>query len=70
MNETLTGVNPIVLTARDIAGMLQISLSAVYQHASDGTLPAFKIKGNVRFLRSAVIQKIEDLAKSAYGGNR
>jgi hypothetical protein len=58
----------IVLTAPEAAALLKISLSAAYSYAQRGILPAFKVAGNVRFLKSDVLARIDELRMKARGG--
>lgn len=41
-----------LLTARQVADVLQLGLRTVYRYAADGTIPARKIGGSLRFHRA------------------
>lgn len=41
-----------LLTARQVADLLQVSLRTAYRYAADGTIPARKVGGTVRFHRA------------------
>jgi excisionase family DNA binding protein len=45
-------MNDPIMTIREIAGMLKLAEKTVYAMASDGDLPAFKIRGQWRVRRS------------------
>ena len=69
--ETLTGHEPApaeqMLTARQVAKLLNVTPSWVYQHASGRRhprLPSYKVGGAVRFRMSEVIAFIERLKRT------
>lgn len=41
-----------LLTARQVADLLQVSLRTAYRYAADGIIPARKIGGSLRFRRA------------------
>jgi excisionase family DNA binding protein len=48
-----------MLTARELEGMLKISIKTIYSYVQRGLIPYVKIQSNVRFPREAILQWIE-----------
>lgn len=61
-NEFPTGDR--ILTARQVAEMLNMSLSYVYKAAEAGIIPCFRIGASLRFSRRAVKAWFESLKKN------
>lgn len=56
------GSESAFLSIRDVAALLGISVSSVWRHAKDGTLPApYKIGGSTRFRRDELLAAVEGL---------
>jgi excisionase family DNA binding protein len=51
---------PEYLTARDLAGMLQVNEGTIYRWARDSTMPALRQGGVVRFPRDRVLKWLRD----------
>jgi excisionase family DNA binding protein len=49
-----------IMTAKEVQELLRIDVKTVYSYAKRGLLPYVKIQSNVRFLRSAVMQWMEE----------
>jgi len=49
-----------VLTARELEDLLKIDVKTVYSYVQKGLLPYVRIQSNVRFLRSEIIQWMEE----------
>jgi excisionase family DNA binding protein len=44
-----------ILTAKEVAEMLQIHLSTVYKHVYDGCIPCIRVGRTLRFSKEAVM---------------
>lgn len=56
----MPNINPELLTAKDIAGLCQLSLSVFYKHLSTGKVPLpVRIGGITRWRRQEITQWIE-----------
>ena len=49
-----------LMTAREVEELLRINVKTIYSYVKRGLLPYVKIQSNVRFLRSAILQWIEE----------
>lgn len=59
---------PLLLSVRDAAALLGISVSSVWRHAKDGTLPPpFKIGGSTRFKLDELLAAVDGLQTSRKG---
>jgi excisionase family DNA binding protein len=56
------------MTAKEVEELLRIDVKTVYSYVKRGLLPCVKIQSNVRFLRSAILQWMEE--KQYKPGNR
>lgn len=56
-----------LLTAKQVAQMVQASPKTVYAWAEQGLIPSIKINGLLRFIESQVIDWLGDLAKRRAG---
>jgi len=51
---------PDVLTARDVEALLRIDVKTIYSYVQRGLIPYVRIQSNVRFLRSQILDWIND----------
>lgn len=49
-----------LLTAKEVAKMLSISVKTVYGYASRGLIPYVRIQSNVRFLKSEILSWVAE----------
>jgi excisionase family DNA binding protein len=49
-----------LMTAREVEELLRIDVKTIYSYVKRGILPYVKIQSNVRFLRSAILQWMEE----------
>lgn len=52
--------NPDVLTARELEAFLRIDVKTIYSYVQRGLIPYVRIQSNVRFLRSQILDWIND----------
>ena len=74
--ETEVGDAPIreVMTIDQVADYLQVSTRSVYALAGEGDIPAAKVAGQWRFLKTAIDRWLDDLSTAnvkanAHNGN-
>lgn len=51
---------PDMLTARDLEELLKIDVKTIYSYVQKGLMPYVKIESNLRFVRSEILEWIED----------
>lgn len=58
-----------LLTAEQVAELLNCSKAAVYAWAQEGSIPSVKINGARRFIKEDILDWINDCAESSNGYN-
>lgn len=53
-------LTPELMTAKEVEELLRIDVKTVYSYVKRGLLPYVKIQSNVRFLRSAMLEWMEE----------
>ena len=48
-----------LLVAREVAGILRVSVSTVYEWAKRGEIPAYRVDGTVRFEEREILEWIK-----------
>ena len=51
---------PDLLTAKELESLLKIDVKTIYSYVQKGLLPYVKIESNVRFVRSEILEWIEE----------
>ena len=49
-----------IMTVKDVAGYLGVHVMTVYRCAREGTIPAFKVRGQWRFKKDILDKWMED----------
>jgi len=49
-----------VLTAKELEALLKIDVKTIYSYVQRGLLPYVRIQSNLRFLRSEILQWVEE----------
>src|ERR1019366_6510979 len=58
---TLAALDPSeLMTAKEVEELLRIDVKTIYSYVQRGLLPYVKIQSNVRFLRPAILQWMEE----------
>ena len=62
MSEELTAIfrdYPPVMKVKEVASALRINIKTVYAYAGAGDLPSFRLRSNLLFLKTEVVQWVQ-----------
>ncbi len=69
-----TWIQPEILTVPEVAAMLRVVEKTVYTMVQGGEIPAFKVRGQWRFIRTDLAQWIESkkygTVRGLHGGSQ
>jgi hypothetical protein len=58
--EGQTGLEPEMLTAKELEAMLKIDVKTIYGYVQRGLIPYIRIQSNLRFSKPAILAWIEE----------
>lgn len=66
MNETINEELPLVLTTKDVAGVLGVSMTTVYHIIASGELKSVRVRHQIRVSRDALLSFLNGVEQEQY----